>query len=278
MLKNFEDHIHTEKLKTRTRKGIPDCHRGVVWQKFAEIAKFKEEKYTDDYKSVLNDYSFEPVTEEEIKDDIDKTFIKNVWFRDKYLHGQRLLFSCLKAYEKYNKNVLYIKGMAFLGAIFLTYMDEQSTFWMLHSLIDNSKYNLKTLHLKNSNSDTEIKLIYYKLLSLLKKHVGKVYDHFKAKFMHPSMYASQWFLSLFSANFKFELLTRFLDVYLLEREKVVYRIALGLLKINEERIINAKHVEEISTIMTTIGEYFNIQDLFNIAFEFSISKTHLKVN
>jgi len=47
------------------------------------------------------------------------------------------------------------------------------------------------------------------------------------------MYASPWFLTLYSAQFKFDLLVRIFDVYLLEGQKVTYRIALGLMKTHE---------------------------------------------
>jgi len=47
------------------------------------------------------------------------------------------------------------------------------------------------------------------------------------------MYVSPWFLTLFSAHFKFDILVRVYDVYLLEGQKVIYRIALAIMKIHE---------------------------------------------
>jgi len=52
------------------------------------------------------------------------------------------------------------------------------------------------------------------------------------------MYISPWFLALFSVLFKFDVLVRVYDVYLLEGSKIIYRIALTLLKLNEGKIYN----------------------------------------
>lgn len=177
MLINFEENFNDNfsKIKSRARKGIPDCYRGVVWQKFAEIAKNKNDpNLKNEYKTLLKDETVEQSTESVILRDIDRTFPKNAFFKDKYGLGQRILFACLKAYSKFNKEIGYVQGMGFLCGVFLTYMDEESAFWMLHSLMDNQKYNLKGLYALNF---PDLKVTFYKFLSLLKKHLNKVYLH-----------------------------------------------------------------------------------------------------
>lgn len=74
---------------------------------------------------------------------------------------------------------------------------------------------------------------YYILLSLMKKHCPKIYEHFRRLEIFPSMYAPQWFITVFSVNFKFDVLVRVFDVFLLEGDVAIYRIALSLLKIHE---------------------------------------------
>jgi len=173
MLQNYEGNF--DKIKSRSRKGIPDCYRGVIWQRFSEISKYKnDEKYKEEYKKVINDETVEKSTESVILRDIDRTFPKNAFFKDKYGLGQRMLFACLKAYSKFNKVVGYVQGMGFLTAVFLTYMDEESSFWMLHSLMDNPKFNLIGLYTPNF---PDLKVTFYKFLCLLKKHLPKVYEH-----------------------------------------------------------------------------------------------------
>lgn len=118
--------------------------------------------------------------------------------------------------------------MGFIAALLLTYMDEESTFWMIHSLM--VKYKMKGYYLKDF---PELQKSFYKLLCLMKKHLPKIYEHYKKEQVFPSMYACQWFISIFSVNFKFDTLVRIFDVFLLEGEKILYRIALAILKIHE---------------------------------------------
>jgi len=118
--------------------------------------------------------------------------------------------------------------MGFICALLLTYMEEESVFWILNSLID--KYKMEGFYLPHFPGLEES---FYILLALMKKHIPKVYDLFKRFNLHPSMYASQWFITIFAVNLKFDILVRIFDVFLLEGEKILYRFALAILKINE---------------------------------------------
>ena len=80
-------------------------------------------------------------TEETIIKDLDRTYPSCQLFTDKYGKGQRKLYKVLSAYSLYNKEVGYVQGMGFLVAVFLMYMDEESSFFMLDSIMN--KYNMK---------------------------------------------------------------------------------------------------------------------------------------
>jgi hypothetical protein len=165
-----------------------------------------------------------------------------------------------------------VQGMGFITALMLTYMDEESAFWMIHALMN--KYQMKGYYEKDF---PELQRSFFKLLSLMKKHIPKVYEHFKNKCVHPSMYASQWFITIFSVNFKFDVLVRIFDVFLLEGEKVLYRFALSVLKINEDKLLHARQFEDVMAIFKNLFDNITADDLFNKAFKFSISKSHLQV-
>lgn len=163
--------------------------------------------------------------------------------------------------------------MGFISALFLTYMDEESSFYLLHSLM--KKYQLEGVYLPDF---PELKKHFYVLLILLKKHLPKIYDVFKSCDMMPSMYASEWFITLFCRELSFKYLVRFFDVFLLEGRKIIYRFGLALLKLRENDFINAKK-GGISSVMTIIHEIYSNLDLdtlLKVAFKFSISKSFIK--
>jgi hypothetical protein len=178
----------------------------------------------------------------------------------------------LRAYSKFNEATGYVQGMGFLAAIMLTYMDEESTFWMIHSLM--IKYSLKGYYLKNF---PDLFKSFFKLLRLMKKHIPKIYERFKKYGLCPSMYATQWFISLFSVNFKFETLVRIFDVFLLEGDKILYRFALAVLKLNEKKILKTNNFEDLMGMVKGFYDELEVETLMKCAFSFSISRKQLRV-
>lgn len=61
-----------------------------------------------------------------------------------------------------------------------------------------------------------------------------MYKKFNEMHYVPQIYASQWFLTLFSVYFPFEVVVRIWDIYLVEGRKTIFRFALAIMKINEK--------------------------------------------
>jgi hypothetical protein len=68
---------------------------------------------------------------------------------------------------------------------------------------------------------------------LMKRRLPRLFAHFEALDIHPTMYSAQWFITIFTYNFPFSVVVRIWDCFLLEGWKVVFRVALGLLKEHE---------------------------------------------
>ncbi len=102
MLSNFE-YFKTSrfaKLKERTRKGIPDSLRGLIWQIYADVDKYRNNEsnvnannantnnisYTNAnvYSALVSEEESDLETESVILRDIDRTFPKHSFFKDKY--------------------------------------------------------------------------------------------------------------------------------------------------------------------------------------------------
>ncbi len=88
MLINFENFYlnNFKKLKSRTRKGIPDSIRGLMWQIYADIEKYRSKPENANlYQELLKegenpDLDLECV----ILRDINRTFPKHTLFKDQY--------------------------------------------------------------------------------------------------------------------------------------------------------------------------------------------------
>ena len=269
MIKNYKEFTTNKKkkelLKSRTRKGIPDSIRGYVWQLFADKDKFYEKDLYEKLQSLPVREDLEIV----IIKDLDRTFPLCQFFREKYGNGQRKLYKVLSAYSKYNKKVGYVQGMGFITALFLIYMDEESSFFMLHSLM--KKYKLEGLYLE---SFPELKKICFIFLNLQKKYINNIYNLFKKEGILPTMYLTSWFISVFTRVLEFHILLRVFDCFLLEGFKVIYRIALALLKLNESKFFKAG-TGEVLPLVYKCQENINIEKLFKVAFGFNISRSFI---
>ena len=254
-----------ELLKSRTRKGIPDSLRGYVWQLFADKDKFYEKGIYEKLQSLPVKEDLEIV----IIKDLDRTFPLCQFFREKYGNGQRKLYKVLSAYSKYNKRVGYVQGMGFITAVFLIYMDEESSFFMLHSLM--KKYKLEGLYF---DQFPDLKKICFVFLNLQKRYINNIYNLFKKEGIIPTMYLSSWFISIFSRTLEFHVVLRVFDCFFLEGFKVIYRIALALLKMSESKFLKADK-GEVLPIIYKCHENLNVEQLFKVAFGFNISRSYI---
>ena len=271
MLNNYDDFHknHFSKLKERTRKGIPDSLRGYAWQKIINLDEF----YEKDLYQNLNEQEPDKSVETVIIKDIDRTFPKCSFFKEKYGGGQRQLYKVLVNYSKYNKEVGYVQGMGFIVALLLTYMDEERTFFMMHALM--KKRELEGLYLPGF-PDLNKKL--FVLLNLEKKLIPKVYNTLKKFQVMPFSYASEWFLCLFSINLQFSTLVRIYDTFILEGYKIIYRFSLAFLKLKEQKITQCSGMDSAFKVIKKSMDNLEIDldELFKIAFGFSISKKEIE--
>lgn len=253
-------------MKKLIRKGIPDCFRGYVWLSLANIEYYKQNSGISYRKMVEmnNNKTYENYTaaEKEILKDLNRTFPNNTFFREKLGLGQRSMFNVLSCFSRFSTETGYVQGMGFLSACFLNFMDEESAFWMLISIMD--KYHLKGFY---KQGFPELPVSMYKFMSLVKKIIPRIFETFKSKNIFASIFASQWFLTLFFVNLKFEFVVRILDCFFMEGMRVIYRVGLALLKLNEEKITSNKQLDEIMNIMKKLDDGITIDMLFKTAFE-----------
>ena len=256
------------KLKSRTRKGIPDSLRGYVWQQISGANLY----YVKDLFQTLDNEPIDKSTEDMIIKDLDRTFPNCSFFQDKLGNGQRKLLRVLSNYSKYNKEVGYIQGMGFICALLLTYMDEERTFFMLHTLI--KKYELEGIYLPGFR---DLSKKFFVLLNLEKKFVPKCYKLFKNEQLYPRCYATEWFICLFSRNLKFKILVRVFDTFLLEGFKVIYRFTLAFIKLKEKEFLGRKGgIDSTFLIINNCFENVDIKELFKTAFGFKVTKKLIK--
>jgi hypothetical protein len=242
-----------------------------MWQTLANIESYRIPGKYQELKAMKADRNEKDI--KEIIEDLHRTNPINIFYKEKYGLGQNRLFNVLKCFsEFYRKTTSYVQGMSYIVGCFLCYMEEEEAFWLIYSLMEG--YNLKGLYMPGF---PDIMKVYYKYMYFLKRNCEKIYNHFKKIIVLPNMYACRWFLTLFfDNNTNSEISIRIFDVYLLEREKTLYRFCIGLLKVNEERILACREFEEFLLTIRELEDSTNLDKWVSAAFSISITNKQLE--
>ncbi|KAF5404132.1 Ecotropic viral integration site 5 protein [Paragonimus heterotremus] len=210
------------------RKGLPDEFRPVVWQLFTGAYDSPSRKLYDSYLEVQS-----PV-EKAIRRDIARTFPKHDLFKDANGNGQESLFRVIKAYSVHDREVGYCQGSGFIAGLLLMQLPELDAFTVLVQLMNG--YHLREMY---KPAMVELGVCMYQLERLLSEYQPDLYTHFVTHSFAPSLYASAWFLTLFSTILPIKMATRVMDLYIAEGISFTFRLALALLKFSADKLLNA---------------------------------------
>nr|XP_029733600.1 rab GTPase-activating protein 1-like isoform X1 [Aedes albopictus] len=209
------------------RSGIPDILRGTIWQKLANVENKTE--MADSYRILITK---ETSCENVIQRDINRTFPAHRYFKDSGGMGQDSLYKVSKAYAVYDTEVGYCQGLSFIAASLLLHMPEEEAFCVLVALMYD--YGLRDMYKMGFES---LYLRLYQLDRLLKDQLPDLYEHFLNTGVESHMFASQWFLTLFTARFPLYFAFSILDAFLLDGVTVLFQVALTLLSVCKKDLL-----------------------------------------
>lgn len=134
----------------------------------------------------------------------------------------------LVAYANYDKEIDYCQGMNYIAGVFLIVLkDEFLAFLALYYIMFS--INWRSIYAKNLGKLKN-------LLEIIDRKVfdesPKVWDLMKKQDVKPEGAFSQLLITIGLYNCPFETACAIMDLYLVEGEKVLYRILLSCIKIN----------------------------------------------
>lgn len=80
---------------------------------------------------------------------------------------------------------------------------------------------------------------------LLAERLPKIHAHFQAIKVDTVSFVSSWFLRIFVDVFPVETTLRTWDLFFHEGSKILFRAAMGFLKLNEAKILQMEHAGEL---------------------------------
>lgn len=214
-------------LNSLVRMGVPEALRCEVWLRLAGVDQ--NDKLMETYRTLISkDCPFESV----IQRDIARTFPAHDFFKEAGGLGQDSLMRMARVYAVYDQEVGYCQGLSFLAATLLLHMPEEQAFCLLVRLMYG--YGLRELY-KDGFEALYMRL--HQLDRLMEEQLSDLRVHFQQLGVEPHMFASQWFLTVFTARFPLPLVYHILDVFLLQGIDTLFQVAIALLSRSKKDLL-----------------------------------------
>ncbi|KAJ1894526.1 GTPase-activating protein, partial [Kickxella alabastrina] len=238
LINNYDRVSKTEprKLARSVHVGIPKAIRGTVWQLMTcsrsdpalnlAFRRLVAQPLSDDSEE-------EAKHEKQIRHDLARTFPKLDYFRDASGAGQEGLYSVLRAYALYDPEVGYCQGLSFVVGPLLLNMPDEEAFCVLARLMFT--YGLRG-HFLPSMDDLQLRLFQFD--HVLRETLPRLSRHFQQQGVEPTMYVSQWLMTMFAYRLPIELTFRLFDVVFAEGLDALLRVAISVLKRSQTRLLS----------------------------------------
>ncbi|KNE73069.1 hypothetical protein AMAG_17334 [Allomyces macrogynus ATCC 38327] len=280
----------SDKIKKLIRKGVPTQFRRKVWLKYSG-ALDRMDMNPGVYLAMVGrerqqiDRGVHPVNEfvDIIERDLNRTFPDNLYFRadppiaapaPPYWPGNAApdgpisliasLRRVLVAFSFFNAEIGYCQSLNYIVGLLLLFMSEEEAFWTLVVITENllpAGMYTKTL----SGTITEMKVFKDIVKDKCKPILTKVKE---GGIVELDMLTSPWFLTLYINVLPNECVLRLWDTFFYEGSKILYRIALAVLKLIESDVIKLKDaMEVVQYIQTAPKRMTDVDKLMKAAFQ-----------
>ena len=256
------------KTERYIRKGIPPAWRGSAWFFYAGGEAYLE-KHAGLYTSLVSRSEGELSSndKESIERDLHRTFPDNVHFKpDLRSSGSSapelpLLSSLrhvLRAYALHNPRIGYCQSLNFLAGLLLLFLSEEKAFWMLHIITTAYLPGTHELSLEGTNVDLWILMVALKssfphIWAKVGSAGGSGDDIDGSTRLPPiSLCTTSWFMSLFIGTLPIETVLRVWDCLFYEGSRTLFRVALTIFKLGEQRIKEVTDPMELFQVVQSL--------------------------
>uniref|UniRef100_A0A158QIB5 Rab-GAP TBC domain-containing protein n=1 Tax=Rodentolepis nana TaxID=102285 RepID=A0A158QIB5_RODNA len=233
------------RIRQLVRLGIPDTLRPEIWHRMTGYQAV-DQGLAEVYRIMLT----KPCElDEAIQKDLPRTLPAHNFFQEKT--GQEVLFQLIRAYALYDEPVGYCQGISFIAAALLLHLPEEQAFCLLVKIMSN--YGIRMMFLNNCEG---LLRCLHQLDRLIEDQVPDVYRAFSELGIKSHMYASQWFLTLFTAKFPLNFVFRIFDIFLVEGLLFIFKVMIAFLKISRNYLLGLDFEGTLKYFRITLPKRF----------------------
>lgn len=256
-----------DKLKKLCRKGIPPELRKHVWTQVSGAKERRHSHDTDYYRTAVDHGRSTSPFLHQIQLDVPRTFPNCPWIQSDV--GQASLRRILLAFASHNHGVGYCQGMNYVAATLLIAMeyDEEAAFWVLASLIDTDDRGI-LYHDVYARDLSGCHVEMRSLRELVSLKMPRLSSHMMVLNCDMSIIATDWYLCLYCTSLPMETCLRVWDALFHEGPKILFRVALALLKMHEPSLLSTDNAGDLlRRTRIAAAEEYDRDELMKVAFD-----------
>uniref|UniRef100_A0A8C4IC23 TBC1 domain family, member 14 n=1 Tax=Dicentrarchus labrax TaxID=13489 RepID=A0A8C4IC23_DICLA len=270
ILPNWSTMCTSRRVRDLWWQGIPPSVRGKVWslavgnelnithelysiclsrakEKWRTTAAPAPEPETEDAGSSDRESSLEL-----IKLDISRTFPHLCIFQQGGPYHD-VLHSILGAYTCYRPDVGYVR---FIAAVLILNLDTADAFIAFANLLN------KPCQMAFFRVDHSLMLTYFSAFEVFfEENLPKLFAHFKKNSLTPDIYLIDWIFTLYSKSLPLDLACRVWDVFCRDGEEVLFRTALGVLRLYQD-VLTCMDFIHMAQFLTRLPDLIPGEQLF----------------
>ena len=145
--------------------------------------------------------------------------------------------------------------------------------WSCPFSVQDPRFNLRRLYLPAMADAQKVLHVFGELCRQHLKGRG-LWAHVERVGVSHAMFATEWLLTMFCRGFSFDLVTRVWDAFLLEGYKIVYRVALALVKSMETQLLEADF-EASMALFRNLPKIVDADKVMDMAFALPLKRAHI---
>ena len=169
--------------------------------------------------------------------DVERTFSSLGVFKNESQLGNNLR-EILRIFVVARPDIGYVQGLSYIAGTLLLNMDKFASFVCFMNIILSPNI-LPFYRLDEGNIKKRLDIFG----EIFKLNLPKLYLHFQENEVLPEHYLLEWFMTLFTRNLNIELALRIWDIYMIEGIFVLYKSAIVIFLLDENKMINMDFAE-----------------------------------